>query len=235
MLLGGAAISRRPEFLGPVNLVVSLRQPDEWRRGAHDRRWPVRALPCYAIFVMHNAPCTDGHSVQQRPSMSSSLPSNHDPREGGHASGRTSRGSIFAGPGEGAAACLAQRRPGTSVVTIGTLHSGTVRNVIPESVNEPDGFRSATNGDRCSSASQSSSRACAGQAAASISNTSAATRARNSPAETEFAVRLPGPRRPRGRSSLRHCHRPRGPLTSRARPGSFVRIGNATADVHSAT
>jgi hippurate hydrolase len=253
MLLGAARhLAKTRNFSGTVNLVFQPAEEAGMNGGAE--RMIADGLferfPCDAIFGMHNSP---GYPVgtfmfNSGPSMSASDTVNITIRgRGGHASRPhlTVDPILIAGSLVMALQSVVSRNVDprqAAVVTIGTLHAGTVRNVIPASAEMSLSVRSFDNGVRDRLQERITALVTAHVQGYGGSVELEYIRGYpvlvNSPAETEFARKvaedLVGPDR---------TVFPFGAVTGSEdfayflehRPGSFVRIGNGdTAMVHSA-
>jgi hippurate hydrolase len=254
MLLGAARyLGKTRNFAGTVNLVFQPAEEAGMAGGAE--RMIADGLferfPCDAIFGMHNSP---GYPVgtfmfNSGPSMSASDTINITIRgRGGHASRPhlTVDPVLIAGSLVMALQSVVSRNVDprqAAVVTIGTLHAGTVRNVIPESAAMSLSVRSfsAEVRDRLQQRITDLVNAHVQGYGGSveIEYLRGYPVLINSPAETEFARKvaedLVGPER---------TIFPFGTVTGSEdfayflehRPGSFVRIGNGDgAMVHSAS
>ena len=253
MLLGAARhLARTRNFSGTVNLVFQPAEEAGMNGGAE--RMIADGLferfPCDAIFGMHNSP---GYPVgtfmfNSGPSMSASDTVNITIRGlGGHGARPhlTVDPILIAGSLVMALQSVVSRNIDprqAAVVTIGTLHAGTVRNVIPASAEMSLSVRSFDNEvrdrlqERITALVTGHVQGYGGSV--ELEYIRGYPVLVNSPAETEFARKvaedLVGPDR---------TVFPFGAVTGSEdfayflehRPGSFVRIGNGdTAMVHSA-
>ncbi len=253
MLLGAARhLAKTRNFSGTVNLVFQPAEEAGMNGGAE--RMIADGLferfPCDAIFGMHNSP---GYPVgtfmfNSGPSMSASDTVNITIRgRGGHASRPhlTVDPILIAGSLVMALQSIVSRNVDprqAAVVTIGTLHAGTVRNVIPASAEMSLSVRSFDNEvrdrlqERITALVTGHVQGYGGSV--ELEYIRGYPVLVNSSAETEFARKvaedLVGPER---------TVFPFGAVTGSEdfayflehRPGSFVRIGNGdTAMVHSA-
>ena len=254
MLLGAARyLAKTRNFSGTVNLVF---QPAEEAgiNGGAERMIAdglFERFPCDAIFGMHNSPGypTGTFMFNPGPSMSASDTVNITIRgKGGHASRPHLAVDpiLIAGSLVMALQSVVSRNVDprqAAVVTIGTLHAGTVRNVIPESATMSLSVRSFSNEVRDRLQQRITELVNAHVQGYGGSVELEYIRGYpvlvNSPAETEFARKvaedLVGPER---------TIFPFGTVTGSEdfayflehRPGSFVRIGNGDGPmVHSAS
>ena len=254
MLLGAARyLAKTRNFSGTVNLVF---QPAEEAgiNGGAERMIAdglFERFPCDAIFGMHNSPGypTGTFMFNAGPSMSASDTVNITIRgKGGHASRPHLAVDpiLIAGSLVMALQSVVSRNVDprqAAVVTIGTLHAGTVRNVIPESATMSLSVRSFSNEVRDRLQQRITELVNAHVQGYGGSVELEYIRGYpvlvNSPAETEFARQvaedLVGPER---------TIFPFGTVTGSEdfayflehRPGSFVRIGNGDGPmVHSAS
>ena len=253
MLLGAARhLAKTRNFSGTVNLVFQPAEEAGMNGGAE--RMIAEGLferfPCDAIFGMHNSP---GYPVgtfmfNSGPSMSASDTVNITIRgRGGHASRPhlTVDPILIAGSLVVALQSVVSRNVDprqAAVVTIGTLHAGTVRNVIPASAEMSLSVRSFDNEVRDRLQERITALVTAHVQGYGGSVELEYIRGYpvlvNSPAETEFARKVA--------EDLVGAEKtifPFGAVTGSEdfayflehRPGSFVRIGNGdTAMVHSA-
>jgi hippurate hydrolase len=253
MLLGAARhLAKTRNFSGTVNLVFQPAEEAGMNGGAEkmiadglfDR------FPCDAIFGMHNSPGYPAGTFMFNagPSMSASDTVNITIRgRGGHASRPhlTVDPILIAGSLVMALQSVVSRNVDprqAAVVTIGTLHAGTVRNVIPQSAEMSLSVRSFDNEVRDRLEQRITDLVTAHVEGYGGSVELEYIRGYpvliNSASETEFARKvaedLVGPER---------TVFPYGSVTGsedfayflQHRPGSFVRIGNGdTAMVHSA-
>ena len=254
MLLGAARyLAKTRNFSGTVNLVFQPAEEAGMNGGAE--RMIADGLferfPCDAIFGMHNSPgyLTGTFMFNSGPSMSASDTVNITIRgKGGHASRPhlTVDPVLIAGSLVMALQSVVSRNVDprqAAVVTIGTLHAGTVRNVIPESATMSLSVRSFSNEVRDRLQQRITELVNAHVQGYGGSVELEYIRGYpvlvNSPAETEFARKvaedLVGPER---------TIFPFGTVTGSEdfayflehRPGSFVRIGNGDGPmVHSAS
>jgi hippurate hydrolase len=254
MLLGAARyLAKTRNFSGTVNLVFQPAEEAGMNGGAE--RMIADGLferfPCDAIFGMHNSPGypTGTFMFNPGPSMSASDTVNITIRgRGGHASRPHLAVDpiLIAGSLVMALQSVVSRNVDprqAAVVTIGTLHAGTVRNVIPESATMSLSVRSFSNEVR-----DRLQQRITGLVNAHVQGYGGSVEIEylrgypvlvNSRAETEFARKvaedLVGPER---------TIFPFGTVTGSEdfayflehRPGSFVRIGNGDGPmVHSAS
>ena len=254
MLLGAARhLAKTRNFSGTVNLVFQPAEEAGMNGGAE--RMIADGLferfPCDAIFGMHNSPGypTGTFMFNPGPSMSASDTVNITIRgKGGHASRPHLAVDpiLIAGSLVMALQSVVSRNVDprqAAVVTIGTLHAGTVRNVIPESAAMSLSVRSFSNDVRDRLQQRITELVHAHVQGYGGSVELEYIRGYpvlvNSPAETEFARKvaedLVGPER---------TIFPFGTVTGSEdfayflehRPGSFVRIGNGDGPmVHSAS
>jgi hippurate hydrolase len=254
MLLGAARyLAKTRNFSGTVNLVFQPAEEAGMNGGAE--RMIADGLferfPCDAIFGMHNSPGypTGTFMFNAGPSMSASDTVNITIRgKGGHASRPHLAVDpiLIAGSLVMALQSVVSRNVDprqAAVVTIGTLHAGTVRNVIPESATMSLSVRSFSNEVRDRLQQRITELVDAHVQGYGGSVELEYIRGYpvlvNSPAETEFARKvaedLVGPER---------TIFPFGTVTGSEdfayflehRPGSFVRIGNGDGPmVHSAS
>jgi len=254
MLLGAARyLAKTRNFSGTVNLVFQPAEEAGMNGGAE--RMIADGLferfPCDAIFGMHNSPGypTGTFMFNAGPSMSASDTVNITIRgKGGHASRPHLAVDpiLIAGSLVMALQSVVSRNVDprqATVVTIGTLHAGTVRNVIPESATMSLSVRSFSNEVRDRLQQRITELVDAHVQGYGGSVELEYIRGYpvlvNSPAETEFARKvaedLVGPER---------TIFPFGTVTGSEdfayflehRPGSFVRIGNGDGPmVHSAS
>ena len=254
MLLGAARyLAKTRNFSGTVNLVFQPAEEAGMNGGAE--RMIADGLferfPCDAIFGMHNSPGypTGTFMFNAGPSMSASDTVNITIRgKGGHASRPHLAVDpiLIAGSLVMALQSVVSRNVDprqAAVVTIGTLHAGTVRNVIPEGATMGLSVRSFSSEVR--DRLQQRITALVNAHVQGYGGTVEVEYIRgypvlvNSPAETEFARKvaedLVGPER---------TIFPFGTVTGSEdfayflehRPGSFVRIGNGDGPmVHSAS
>ena len=254
MLLGAARyLAKTRNFSGTVNLVFQPAEEAGMNGGAE--RMIADGLferfPCDAIFGMHNSPGypTGTFMFNSGPSMSASDTVNITIQgKGGHASRPHLAVDpiLIAGSLVMALQSVVSRNVDprqAAVVTIGTLHAGTVRNVIPESAAMSLSVRSFSNEVRDRLQQRITELVNAHVQGYGGSVELEYIRGYpvlvNSPAETEFARKvaedLVGPER---------TIFPFGTVTGSEdfayflehRPGSFVRIGNGDGPmVHSAS
>jgi len=254
MLLGAARyLAKTRNFSGTVNLVFQPAEEAGMNGGAE--RMIADGLferfPCDAIFGMHNSPGypTGTFMFNAGPSMSASDTVNITIRgKGGHASRPHLAVDpiLIAGSLVMALQSVVSRNVDprqAAVVTIGTLHAGTVRNVIPETATMSLSVRSFSNEVRDRLQQRITELVDAHVQGYGGSVELEYIRGYpvlvNSPAETEFARKvaedLVGPER---------TIFPFGTVTGSEdfayflehRPGSFVRIGNGDGPmVHSAS
>jgi hippurate hydrolase len=254
MLLGAARyLAKTRNFSGTVNLVFQPAEEAGMNGGAE--RMIADGLferfPCDAIFGMHNSPGypTGTFMFNPGPSMSASDTVNITIRgKGGHASRPHLAVDpiLIAGSLVMALQSVVSRNVdprAAAVVTIGTLHAGTVRNVIPESATMSLSVRSFSNEvrdrlqQRITELVNAHVQGYGG--GVELEYIRGYPVLVNSPAETEFARQvaedLVGPER---------TIFPFGTVTGSEdfayflehRPGSFVRIGNGDGPmVHSAS
>jgi hippurate hydrolase len=254
MLLGAARyLAKTRNFSGTVNLVFQPAEEAGMNGGAE--RMIADGLferfPCDAIFGMHNSPGypTGTFMFNAGPSMSASDTVNITIRgRGGHASRPHLAVDpiLIAGSLVMALQSVVSRNVDprqAAVVTIGTLHAGTVRNVIPEGATMSLSVRSFSNEvrdrlqERITELVNAHVQGYGGSV--ELEYIRGYPVLVNSPAETEFARKvaedLVGPER---------TIFPFGTVTGSEdfayflehKPGSFVRIGNGDGPmVHSAT
>ena len=253
MLLGAARhLAKTRNFSGTVNLVFQPAEEAGMNGGAEAMIADglFERFPCDAIFGMHNSP---GYPVgtfmfNAGPSMSASDTVNIKIMgRGGHASRPhlTVDPILVAGSLVMALQSVVSRNIDprqAAVVTIGTLHAGTVRNVIPQSAEMSLSVRSFDNDvrdrlqERITALVTSHVQGYGGSV--ELEYIRGYPVLVNSPEETEFARKVA--------EDLVGAERtifPFGAVTGSEdfayflehRPGSFVRIGNGdTAMVHSA-